>query len=780
MRRSSLVCAGIAAVALGGFSPCFAQEHRIVVEVAPADIGERKMDQRPARVDLDFDALFTHARVKGEVEFDSIRVVPDDSSHKPAGKSLPFRWYDADVPEMFPEFVGSVVRSDGKIVRKPMKMAGYFWNTAGRGKKGFLSFIHTQTGNAPATYTITFNVLAPGTPSKGNGPRGWIGDGQARCAEVSSSTTATGHTRIDLDDWNEDGLLDIVQGEENGFLFLYPNVGTKQEPKFTHRMFISDNEGPIDIGTHCAPVVMDFDGDGVKDVIAGTYTNRIVFFKNTGTNKDRKLEFKGVVMADGKPIELPHRPIVGRPEAGFSHDYYPNMDAVDWNGDGKIDLLAGGGVTGRIYLLENKGANPDGTPILAQPVPLEADGKIINVGDWSATAEVGDLNGDGKPDILSGNQPMTKEASESGVFLRYYQGGDSGLTEKPLPLTGKLPFGGLATPRLGDLNGDGLPDLVVSVRQSIYVFFNRGQAGAPKFETHSKPILLPWESSPLGFPQFVDFNRDGKPDLFNKYVVSLNSGEPSPFKFEKDVNVLGKAQHIAHPSGIGDDWFWPYLSDFDGDGDFDVLFGDWHGTVWFHRNSGSDASPNYDMEGYRLKMTDGNEIKVGPIGKDISTDFSALQGARTVFDAADLDSDGLNDLVVGDTYGVVRYYRNAGSAAEPVFQLPVPVGDVTTRCSVDVADWDGDGKPDIIAGAANGTVRVYLNSSKDGKIGFSEGIDPKLPPLKQPRVMMVDLNGDGDEDLYVPSLQGSVWIERSFLKHGYAKTRIVRFDAAKP
>ena len=96
---------------------------------------------------------------------------------------------------------------------------------------------------------------------------------------------------------------------------------------------------------------------------------------------------------------------------------------------------------------------------------------------------------------------------------------------------------------------------------------------------------------------------------------------------------------------------------------------------------------------------------------------------------------------------------------------------MTSRGSVDVTDWDGDGRQDIIAGASNGVVRVFLNTGRKGVAAFGDGIDPKLPPLKQPRVLMVDLNGDGDEDLFVPSLQGSVWIERSFLRHGYAMAK---------
>ena len=44
---------------------------------------------------------------------------------------------------------------------------------------------------------------------------------------------------------------------------------------------------------------------------------------------------------------------------------------------------------------------------------------------------------------------------------------------------------------------------------------------------------------------------------------------------------------------------------------------------------------------------------------------------------------------------------------------------------------------------------------------------------------MADLNGDGDEDLYLPSTQGSVFIERSFLRHGYANAQLLGVEARR-
>ena len=95
--------------------------------------------------------------------------------------------------------------------------------------------------------------------------------------------------------------------------------------------------------------------------------------------------------------------------------------------------------------------------------------------------------------------------------------------------------------------------------------------------------------------------------------------------------------------------------------------------------------------------------------------------------------------------------------------------DLGFRLNVCAIDWNQDGQLDVIAGSTNGKVQVFLNSPRDGSTSpFAAGFTPKLPPIMQPRVLLGDLNGDGDDDLYFPSTQGTCFVERSFLNHGYA------------
>jgi hypothetical protein len=607
-----------------------------------------------------------------------------------------------------------------------------------------------------------------------------MGDGLPRCDLTPDDTFQTAHVRICLDDFDGDGKLDIIAGEQYGQLMWLPNVGSSTEPHFDHLRLIRDPAGnPIDIGTHAAPLSIDWDGDGVKDLLVGTYVNRIAFLRNVGSNTDRRYLFVDVLRINGEPLELPTTPIIGRSDDVFDHDYYAVLDSADVDGDGRDDLIAGGYVTGRIFVYRNTGRDPAGLPILALAGPIGADGKPINVGDWCAAPSVADLDGDGLPDLVSGSLPMTREGSASQRTLRWYRNvGSSGawrFTEQPLPVAGSLPLLGMATPRIADVNGDGLPDIVFSSSQSIYVMLNCGTATEPMFQAPDGPVTLPWGPVSLAGQYFLDYNRDGRLDMVNGYRVYLAEEGGNPFRFSNPLDAMRGQPHVRHDSGVGDDWFWPRLADFNGNGAWDILFGDFEGHVWLHENKDGV----YDQAGVKLAHRDGRPIQVGPALRPEATGFTKLQGARTVFAAADFDGDGDTDLVIGDTFGDIHFAENVGDTSQPVFAELIKLGSLKQRLMLDAADYDGDGRPDVVAGAANGNVLIWVNNSSEGSVKFDEAFDPGLPPIKQPRLLVVDLNGDGDSDLFSPSTVGSVWIERSFLERGYAATDVV-IVARKP
>jgi hypothetical protein len=196
------------------------------------------------------------------------------------------------------------------------------------------------------------------------------------------------------------------------------------------------------------------------------------------------------------------------------------------------------------------------------------------------------------------------------------------------------------------------------------------------------------------------------------------------------------------------------------------LFGTHAGHVWLHRNNGEKPA-RFDQPGTRLLLEDGQPLHVGPtVGQAL--DFDVLQGARTTFTVGDFDADGLADLVVGDTYGKTRLFRNLGPRESPRFAAAVLLGDLKIRMIPYAADWDGDGRLDVVGSAAGGAVVLWRNQGA-GRFGEAEPL--KFPPVPySPMVAVVDWNQDGDQDLIVGTAYGFFcWFERSFLDRGYAQ-----------
>jgi hypothetical protein len=699
------------------------------------------------------------------------------------------RWYDDAIPYDFPEVEQNVHATDGLNLRREIHPRwGDFYNLAGAGRGGRLAWLHTQVGAEDAHYEIGFRLVQERmskdtTPSDtldraawDRPPRGFVGDGSHRCAPVGECSTDMIHSRVTLTDFNGDGRVDLLVGGARGGILAYPNAGTRTKPNYPSAHLVYTSDGlPLDVGWSAAPLAVDWDGDGKVDLLCGAERNRILFYRNVGDANPTtahsagtrlpRYELRGFVLSDGQPISLPTSPV---PEGSgvFTMDYYPVLDTVDWNGDGRLDLLAGGFITGRVYWYQATGRNPDGTPILSFRGPIEADGKPLDVG-WAAAPCAADFDGDGDLDLVCGSMPMSAtggDQSSKVTFLRYYENVGTRtaprLVERPFPKTGEFPDSILATPRAADVNGDGLLDLVVSASTNVYIYLNVGTKTHPRFAVHATPLPNSWggASLPTFRVQFLDFDGDGKQDMLTGLTIYRNNGDgsftPQP--------LLPDGNRIDHPATMGDGWMFTQLADLDGDGRRDLLYGTHAGEIYFHRNQGR----RFDEPGVLLKLEDGRPLHVGPEEKQ-ALNFDVLQGSRITFAAADFDGDGRMDLAVGDTYGKLRYFRNVGSKTQPLFAKPIQLGDMKIRMVPCVCDWDRDGRPDIIGSAASGSIALFRNL---GANQFAEAKPLRVPNTPySPTVTVTDWNGDGDDDVIVGTSYGFFcWFERSFLERGYA------------
>ena len=143
-----------------------------------------------------------------------------------------------------------------------------------------------------------------------------------------------GYSSVEVADWEGDGDLDFIGGNETGVVQLIENISTKQRQQFrtarqigvyvSRPMFIDDEDPERPFG-QAKPAYIDWDGDGDLDLLVGNNSNRIAYFENTGTRKQPRFTTH---------VKLLH-------DAGEHFSFRSRPAPVDYNNDGLMDLVAG-------------------------------------------------------------------------------------------------------------------------------------------------------------------------------------------------------------------------------------------------------------------------------------------------------------------------------------------------------------------------------------------------------------------------------------------------------
>ena len=148
-----------------------------------------------------------------------------------------------------------------------------------------------------------------------------VTEGSDKLAEV--------YSKIHMADWDGDGLKDLLVGHGRIIIF-YKNAGTPAAPRFEAPVALKIPEG--DFPSRPSPYVVDWDGDGKKDLLVGTESDKVLFYRNVGTDTRPKLD-------RAKKLDLKGK--------GFDDGYRCRVEVTDWNNDGKMDLLVGNIYSGK-------------------------------------------------------------------------------------------------------------------------------------------------------------------------------------------------------------------------------------------------------------------------------------------------------------------------------------------------------------------------------------------------------------------------------------------------
>ncbi|HET7720990.1 MAG TPA: FG-GAP-like repeat-containing protein, partial [Acidimicrobiales bacterium] len=371
-----------------------------------------------------------------------------------------------------------------------------------------------------------------------------------------------------------------------------------------------------------------------------------------------------------------------------------------------------------------------------------------------------DVNGDGRTDVAF----VGPDYHDDRLVLLLQQA-DGALAEGPSYLTAYW----AAAVRSGDTNGDGRRDVVVLHGDSLWGLAVHTQASDHTLDP-GRLFDVP-DSFDVISPALAvgDVNGDGRPDIAvadNEQGLVVLLGRPAAPPTTTSTSVLPPASPYGRPTSSMPDIFGgvqTYRLPFRG-GAESVAAGDFNG------DGRTDlATVNDPVSDTPLQVFVFYQGADGSLSRSVAFDTDgALDSASPPMDpsvvAGDLDGDGRDDLVLKMGRGMNIFFQRDGGFADRIYR------EVVRYSRVDIADLDGDGRGDLVVSGPEGIVVHH-------SVGVAQFAAPITVDggVTSKEVAIGDVSGDGRPDIVIAEdnvpngdVFGNVVVYRQRADHSFA------------